>query len=86
MRLVDALEELRLDAEIAMECRWARIRGERCFLYVVEMSRHRGFFTWCDDPGERAIEFHESALDAIRSGLRRAAQHGTGGGDGAIRP
>lgn len=78
MRLVDALQELRLDAEIAMEGRWARIQGERCFLYVVEMSRHRGFFTWCDDPEERAVEFHSDPVDAITSGLRRAKRLSSG--------
>lgn len=85
MRLVDALRELRLEAEMAMEGRWVRIQGKRCSVYVVEMARQRGFFTWCDDPDERAIEFHEDALDAIRSGLRRAARPKTEGGDDTIR-
>jgi hypothetical protein len=87
MRLVDALRELGLDAEMAMAGRWARIDGEHCSVYVVEMSRKRGFFTWCDDPDERTIEFHEHALDAIRSGLLRAARHKKDEcGDDAIRP
>jgi hypothetical protein len=72
MRLVDALDELELDAELVMEGRWARIRGERCPVYVIEMSRHRGFFTWCDDPDERSLEYHADPLEAVRSGLRRA--------------
>ena len=85
MRLLDALQELQLDAEMAMDDRWVRIQGERCSVYVVEMARHRGFFTWCDDPDERAIEFHEDAFGAIRSGLRRAARHKTEDGDDTIR-
>ena len=72
MRLIDALDHLGLDAEILMNGKWARIEGERCPIHVVEMSRHRGFFTWCDDPAERSVEYYESPLDAILSGLRRA--------------
>lgn len=86
MRLVDALKELRLDAEMAMEGRWVQIQGERCSVYVVEMARRRGFFTWCDDPDERAVEYHSDPFDAIHSGLRRAARKKAEGGDDAIRP
>ena len=72
MRIRDALQELQLDAEMSMKGRWARIQKERCSVYVVEMTRHRGFLTWCDNPDERVVEFHENALDAIQSGLQRA--------------
>lgn len=72
MNLIDALDRLGLHAEILMNGRWARIEGERCPIYVVEMSRHRGFFTWCDDADERSVEYYLNPLDAILSRMRRA--------------
>ena len=52
--------------------RWAELRGERCPVYVVEVALGDGYFTWCGDPRERAVEFYRSPADAIEAGLRRA--------------
>jgi hypothetical protein len=79
MSLVDALHQMGLEAEVAMDGKWVQIEGERCSVYVVELSRKRGFFTWCNDPDERAVEYHSDPFDAIHSGLRRAARKGGGG-------
>jgi len=83
MVLVDTLKQLGLDAEIAMDGKWVQLQGERCSVYVVELSRRRGFFTWCDDPEERAVEFHADPVDAITSGLRRAKRKSKGTDDTA---
>lgn len=72
MILVDTLRQMGLDAEVAMDGKWVQIKGERCSVYVVELSRKGGFFTWCDDPDERAVAYHSDPFDAISSGLRRA--------------
>lgn len=72
MLLVDTLNQMGLDAEVAMDGKWVQIQGERCSVYVVELSRRRGFFTWCDAPDERTVEYHSDPVDAITSGLRRA--------------
>lgn len=72
--LVDALRYLDIDAEVLMNGKWARLDGEHFAVYVVEMSHYRGFFTWCDDPAERSVEYYSDPLDAILSGLRRANQ------------
>lgn len=82
MRLIDALHHLDLDAEILMDGRWARLEGKCCCVSVVEMSRHYGFFTWCDNPAERSVEYYPDALDAILSGLRRAESEA--GGDACV--
>jgi len=84
MNLVDTIDLLGLDADLAMEGRWVRIGGERCSVYVVELARGRGYFTWCDDPVERAVEFHEESLEANLSGLRRAARHRADGQPGVM--
>ena len=69
MRPVDALHHLELDAEILADGRWACLDGTCCCVNDMEMWRHHGFFTWCDDPHERSVEYHMNALDAILSGL-----------------
>lgn len=74
MTLVDAIRYLGIEAELLMDGKWARLDGERFTVYVVELSRHPGFFTWCDDPAERAVEYYPDPVDAILSGLRRAVQ------------
>jgi len=61
------------DAEITLGGRWAKLQGERCQVYVVEAAARGGYFTWCDDPAERAVEFYRSPTEAIQAGLRRAA-------------
>ncbi len=70
--LIDALRELELDAEVSLGGRWAELRGERCLVYVVEVAVADGYFTWCGDPLERAVEFYRSPAQAIEVGLQRA--------------
>lgn len=74
MPLANALRELGLDAEVTLGGRWAKVRGERCPVYVVESALGDGYFSWCDDPRERAVEFYRSPAEAIKAGLRRAAR------------
>jgi hypothetical protein len=71
-RLVDALRELGLDGEIALEGRWVKLRGERRTVYVAQAPWGSGYYTWCDDPRERAVERYADPTEAIRAGLRRA--------------
>jgi len=73
--LARALAALGLRGELGLSGRWLELRGERFPVYVVEASGEgAGFYTWCDGPGERAVEFHRDPAEAIRSGLRRAAR------------
>jgi hypothetical protein len=79
-RLVDALHEMGIEAEITEDGRWARLAGERCSVYVAEVAQGRGFLTWCDDPALRRVERHDDPVDAIRAGLQRAAHPAPRGG------
>ena len=72
-RLVDALRELGLPGEIANAGRWVTLTGERCRVHVVETPRGDGYFTWCDDPAARTVEHYTDPVQAITTGLRRAA-------------
>ncbi len=38
-RLVEALRSLGLEEKAELSGRWARIRGERCLVYLVETGR-----------------------------------------------
>jgi hypothetical protein len=78
-RLVDALTMLGLTGEITNAGRWARLDGERGPVYVVEASWDRGYFTWCDIPEGRVVEFYRDPAEAIRAGLGRAARPAPGG-------
>ena len=78
-RLVEALNALGLQGEIALSGRWIRLNGERCPVYVIEEAWGVGYYTWCDDPQARTVEFYRDAATAIQAGLRRAAEHGKGG-------
>ncbi len=68
------MRELGLNGHISHGGRWLTLPGDRFPVYVVESSRG-GYFTWCDDPGERAVIHLRHALEAIEVGLRRAADH-----------
>jgi len=70
--LADALRELGLNGDFSLRGRWLTLAGDRCRVFVVESPRG-GFFTWCDDPGERVVIFFRDARAAIEAGLRRAA-------------
>lgn len=72
--LVDALLALGLPSEISLAGRWARLEGGHCAIFVVAASRG-GYYTWCDDPAARSIQFHRTAHEAIQAGRDRAA-HG----------
>ncbi len=74
-QLIGALQALGLEGEIALAGRWVKLQGERCAVYVVE-SRRDGYYTWCDDPQARTVEFYLDPTEAIKAGLRRAASPG----------
>jgi hypothetical protein len=73
-RLVEALRDLELTGQVTLSGRWVTLDGERCRVYVAEAPRGDGFYTWCDDPADRAVEHHPDPTAAIRAGLRRAAR------------
>ena len=80
-RLTDTLESLGLEGEVALAGRWVTIQGERTLVYVVEVARGSGYYTWCADPRARSVEFYHDPVEAIQAGLRRAAQLNTAVGD-----
>jgi hypothetical protein len=73
-RLTDTLRSLRLEGEVALAGRWVTLQGERTLVFVAEATWGDGYFTWCADPRARTVEFHRDPAEAIRAGLRRAAQ------------
>ena len=70
--LVDALRQLGLQGEVSFSGRWAKLEGEHCAIFVVEAARG-GYYTWCDDPAARAVQFHINPVEAIQAGVQRAA-------------
>lgn len=72
-RLTEALQALDLRGEVILSGRWLKIEGARFHVYVMEAAWDGGFYTWCDDPRERAVEFYSDPTEAIRAGLERAA-------------
>jgi hypothetical protein len=77
-RLPDALQALGLEGEVTLAGYWVTLQGECWRVYVVEADWGAGFYTWCDNPRERAVERYEDPIVAIQAGLRRAAQPGPG--------
>ena len=73
-RLVDALEILGLTGEITHAGHWVCLPGERCPVYVVEVVREGGFFSWCGAPDAAVVEAYRGPIAAIRAGLGRAAR------------
>jgi len=73
-RLVDALQRLGLSGRVARSGRWVELEGERGRIYVVAARGDDAFYTWCSDPAEQIVEQHADPVEAIRSGLRRAAR------------
>jgi len=69
--LVDALQHLGLESEVSLSGRWARFEGDCCTVYVAEAARG-GYYTWCDDPAMRTVQFHHNPNEAIQAGLLRA--------------
>ena len=72
-RLVEALRALGLDAEVDLAGHWARLRGERYRVYVVEAAPGC-YYTWCAGPGERVVRFYADPIEAVRVGLGRAVR------------
>ena len=72
-RLVEALGDLGLEGEVTHAGHWLRLEGRRFPVYVVEVAWNGGYYTWCDGPGERAVEYYRDPTDAIEAGMRRAA-------------
>ena len=77
-RLVDALAILDLTGEITHAGRWVCLPGERCPVYVVEVSQGGGFFSWCGAPDAAVVEVYRDPVAAIRAGLGRAARRDAG--------
>jgi len=73
--LIETLDLLGLQGEQSLDGRWVKLHGERCAVYVVEATWGNGYYTWCDDPQARAVEFYRDAHTAIKAGLRRASSH-----------
>lgn len=61
-RLEDTLLMQGLEGRFELSGRWATLRGERCAVFVVEAANGEGYYTWCDDPGARALSFTPSRL------------------------
>jgi hypothetical protein len=78
--LVEALQMLHLDGEIALGGHWITLRRDGHAVYVVEAAWGGGYYTWCDDPRERSVESYPDPVTAIRAGLRRATRAAQGGG------
>lgn len=74
--LIDALRTLGLDAEVGLGGRWLTVLGQRCPVYVVQATVEGRYYTWCDDPEERAVEVYRDPREAIAAGLRRATRRG----------
>ena len=70
--LVEALQALGVQGEIMLSGRWVKIRGERCSVYIAEITWNELYCMWCDDPQARRAEFYADATEAIYAGLRRA--------------
>ncbi len=76
-RLVEALQARGLEAEVSLAGRWATIQGARCRLHILETPSGDGYYVWCDAPGDPAVQFYPDPEEAIREGLRRAAERRT---------
>jgi hypothetical protein len=72
-QLVEALRALHLEGEVSLGERWAKLQGERCWVYVAT-AKGGGYFSWCDHPLERAVAFYRDPIEAIQAGLQRAAK------------
>lgn len=72
-RLVEMVQTLGLDAEIAPSGRLVKIKGNRCAVYVAEVAWGSQYYTWCDDCDAQTVELYATAQDAIQAGLRRAS-------------
>ena len=72
-RFMKALQALGLEGDISLSGRWLKLRGERCSVYVAEAAWDAGYYAWCDDREERAVEHYLDPAEAIQASLKRAA-------------
>jgi hypothetical protein len=72
-RLIEALQALGLEGEVTLSGRWLKLQGGRCSVYVAEVAWEAGYYTWCDDREEQAVEHYLDPTEAIQAGLKRAA-------------
>ncbi len=63
---------------MVLDGHWLTLQGERCAVFVAWASGD-AYYTWCDDPDERAVEAYPDPVTAIGAGLRRAARRETEG-------
>lgn len=77
--LVEALRTLGIDGDVSLAGRWVTVWGERCRMHVVEAPWGGGYYTWCDDPAERAVERYRDPIAAVQAGLWRMAGCGSEG-------
>ena len=85
--LVAALQTLGLVGEISLKGHWLVLQGDHCQVYVVKAGWGHAFYTWCEDPQERAVQFYDNPITAIQTGLRRATDKkaaGRGAGEAPI--
>ena len=61
-QLVEALDALHLEGDLSHADRWVKLQGQRCWVYVAA-AKGGGYFTWCDDPQERAIAFYRDPIE-----------------------
>ena len=80
-RLVTALRAVGVDGEIALAGHWVKLQGERCAVYVAEAPSRGGYYTWCETPEARVVEYYLDPIAAIEAGLRRAARCAPGRDD-----
>lgn len=71
-RLVDAVQTLEVEADIAPSRRLVKISCERCTVYVAEVAWGSQYYTWCDGAWARTVECYANAQEAIQAGLQRA--------------
>lgn len=77
-RLTETLRALELPGEISLSGRWVKLAGERCAVYITEAPWGAGYYSWCDDPRERAVKFYNEPSEAIKAGLLRATNEPVG--------
>jgi len=70
--LLEALQALNLEGDLALSGRWVTLQGECSTVYVLAMPWGAPYYTWCDAPQARAVEVYWDAVEAIQAGLRRA--------------
>lgn len=73
-RLVAVSRAMGLEAEASPRGRWIRFRSAEGSVYVSEAVFGQGYFTWDDAEHPEAAGPYVDPREAIRAGLRRAAQ------------